>query len=173
MGLRGEPITPKGTRRRVLAIGDSTTFGWGIDGDATWPAQLETILNGGSEAGGGGAWQVINAGVNAYSSYQGLRYLEERGFDLEPDIVVASFWFNDGMPWWGMSDAEAFKRLGVERWDGLFRRSRLYVALKLVALRIRPPQKIDKAKKRPRLNPAEFEETLSEMNRTCTSGHIR
>ena len=169
LGLRGGPITPKGTRRRILAIGDSTTFGWGIDDGETWPAQLETILNGGSD---GGAWQVINAGVNAYSSYQGLRYLEERGFDLEPDIVVASFWFNDGMPWWGMSDAEAFRRLGIERWDGFFRHSRLYVALKLVALRIHPPQKLDKTKQRPRLSPAEFEHTLAQMNRTCTSKNI-
>src|SRR5436305_1219926 len=44
-GLRAQPHTAP-PQPRVLAIGDSMTFGEGVPADATWPAALERTLGG-------------------------------------------------------------------------------------------------------------------------------
>jgi lysophospholipase L1-like esterase len=51
-----------------LLLGDSTTFGWGVGQGETFAARLEARLN--QRAGHQPRWQVINAGVPAYSSCQ-------------------------------------------------------------------------------------------------------
>ena len=60
--LRGDRFgaqPPAGTLR-IAAVGDSTTFGWGLADDETWPAQLTAEL-----ARRGHAVEVLNAGVPA------------------------------------------------------------------------------------------------------------
>lgn len=58
--LRGGdfPQQPASGVFRILAIGDSTTFGWGVEDQQAWPAQLEAKL-----AARGREVQVLNAGV--------------------------------------------------------------------------------------------------------------
>jgi len=50
---------------RVLAIGDSLTFGYGASPDASWPVKLAEITG----------WQVENAGVNGDTSAGALQRL--------------------------------------------------------------------------------------------------
>lgn len=59
--LRMPEIGPKpaGTKR-ILALGDSITHGWGVAADEAWPARLEAELR-----DRGAAVEVINAGVPA------------------------------------------------------------------------------------------------------------
>ncbi|MFN7146386.1 MAG: SGNH/GDSL hydrolase family protein [Myxococcota bacterium] len=59
--LRGPEIGPKpaGTKR-ILALGDSVTHGWGVTEEEAWPARLEAELR-----QRGAAVEVINAGVPA------------------------------------------------------------------------------------------------------------
>jgi len=77
---------------RILAIGDSCTWGWRVAQDESYPAVLQRLLD---ERYGGGKEQVINAGVPGYSSYRGLLYLRERGLELKPAIVIVGYGFND------------------------------------------------------------------------------
>lgn len=94
VGLRGEEIEktkPAGTWR-VLCIGDSTTFGFYVKNGESWPEQLQKILR---ERFPERKIEVLNAGRVAYSSFQGLRYLEKIGLDFEPDLVIAGFGQND------------------------------------------------------------------------------
>lgn len=96
-GLRGPEVSlprPPGTYR-VLAVGDSCTFGSGAGQADTWPAQLQKQL---SAARPDLHVEVINAGVPGFSSYQALRYLETEGFGLEPDAVVFTSAVNDASP---------------------------------------------------------------------------
>ncbi|MFH1464026.1 MAG: SGNH/GDSL hydrolase family protein [Pseudomonadota bacterium] len=60
--LRGASFAdqPASGIQRLLAIGDSVTFGWGVEGDQTWPARLQARL-----AAAGRAVEVLNAGVPA------------------------------------------------------------------------------------------------------------
>ena len=96
MGFRSPPLKPTGTRFRILAMGDSTTFGQHLADDETWPAQLQHLLDPEAER-----VEVINAGVIGASSFQGLVFLNTRGLALKPDLVVATYGFND----WGTTEA--------------------------------------------------------------------
>lgn len=96
-GLRSAEVSlpkPPGTYR-VLAVGDSCTFGSGAGQADTWPAQLERDL---SRARGDLRFEVLNAGVPGFTSYQALRYLELEGFDLDPDAVAFTTAVNDASP---------------------------------------------------------------------------
>ena len=90
-GLRGAEVPAGKTPglRRVLALGDSFTFGDAVEAEEAWPAQLETLLNRGG--GSPGRWHVVNAGIPGHGTAQQLllsRLLEER---VRPDVVVLGF----------------------------------------------------------------------------------
>jgi lysophospholipase L1-like esterase len=97
LGLRSGEISrpkPPGTYR-VLAVGDSCTFGSGAGSADTYPAQLERQLG---ALRPDLAFEVLNAGVPGFTSYQALRYLEIEGLDLEPDAVLFGTSVNDASP---------------------------------------------------------------------------
>jgi lysophospholipase L1-like esterase len=75
----------------VLTLGDSTTFGWGVRDDETYPHYLEEILN----ASRTQKLRVINAGVPSYTSLQALIYLRELLPRIRPDVVVINEMWND------------------------------------------------------------------------------
>lgn len=97
LGLRDSEIElPKPPGRwRILALGDSCTFGSGAGQSDTWPAQLEAEL---AKALGAGRAEVVNAGVPGYSTFQSLRFLQQDGLGLEPDAVVIPTSINDASP---------------------------------------------------------------------------
>jgi len=96
LGLRGPEIGPKAPNEfRILCLGESTTFGARVHDEETYSAVLSTLLNKNQSAR---KYTVINAGVSAYSSFQSLKYLELRGFEFEPDVVVFYHEVNDYLP---------------------------------------------------------------------------
>jgi lysophospholipase L1-like esterase len=72
--------------RRVIFIGDSNTMGYGVPTEASFVEVVERLLPG---------VDAIDLGVPGYSSYQGRVTLEKYLPLLKPDVVVASFNFND------------------------------------------------------------------------------
>ena len=93
LGLRGPEVSrrkPPGTRR-LLAIGDSYVFGYGVDEEHTVTARLSGLLN----ARGRERWEVLNLGVNSYSTDQELVLFQELGPQLAPDVVVLFVCDND------------------------------------------------------------------------------
>lgn len=98
LGMRGpEVATPKppGTER-VLALGDSFTWGWGAAQRDTFPVQLEEKLR--ERVAGGGAApsiEVVNGGVSGYGTVQELLWLDRMGPSLAPDVVVLFYYRND------------------------------------------------------------------------------
>jgi lysophospholipase L1-like esterase len=84
------PVKPKDSLR-VVCMGNSSTFGWGVPPDSTYPRLLQAELEGrlGREV------EVINAGVPGYSSIQGLALLEREVRALSPDVITLSFGAND------------------------------------------------------------------------------
>lgn len=81
--------------RRVVALGDSLTFGWGVAEDQTWPARLETLLR---ERCPESPATVLNAGVgNSNTSMQRARY-ELLAAPLEPEWLVLGYFVNDAEP---------------------------------------------------------------------------
>jgi hypothetical protein len=88
-GLRGEreysvPRPPGGLR--IVALGDSFTFGEGVGDDETWPAQLEAALPG---------TEVANLGERAFAHDQMYFALADDGLPLQPDAVILGFYEHD------------------------------------------------------------------------------
>ena len=90
LGFRGPELRDNATR--ILAIGDSCTWGWHVGQDESYPTALQRLLD---QQDGAGRYQVLNAGVPGYTSYQVLVALREKGLPLQPSIVILAVGFND------------------------------------------------------------------------------
>lgn len=75
---------------QAIALGDSITFGNFLPEAATFPSQLEQILN---EDRSGQV--VLNFGVGGYDTLQEVALLEHRGLDYRPDLVIVGYCLND------------------------------------------------------------------------------
>lgn len=73
---------PSGSK--VVALGDSLTYGYGVDPDAAYPAVLAELTG----------WQVINAGVNGDTSADVLHRLDE-AIAKTPKLVLLGVGGND------------------------------------------------------------------------------
>lgn len=95
LGARGPEWAPtfESEEFRVLALGDSCTFGKGVLQAESWPAQLETLLRG--AVGTAADVRVLNAGVNGYSGRQYLAQLERLGPTVRPQLVLIGYNLND------------------------------------------------------------------------------
>lgn len=81
---------PAGTFR-VMTLGCSTTFGWGVDDDASYPARLEALLR----ERGHDTIEVINGGQPGHSSFQGLWLWDSVLEKYAPDLVIFGYIVQD------------------------------------------------------------------------------
>jgi lysophospholipase L1-like esterase len=105
-GLRHEgPIGPKRKgSRRIVTLGDSVTFGYRIPvvfpkrpesynrKALPYPLAMERDLR---AANPDRDIEIVNLAVPGYTSHQGLAWLRREIGDLEPDLVIACFGWND------------------------------------------------------------------------------
>src|SRR5215469_739614 len=82
---------------RVMMLGDSTTFGWGVRQEDTAAKFLERKLNGALPPGFDHV-EVMNTGVGNYDTVQEVTYYETIGWKYHPDLVVLVFFINDPEP---------------------------------------------------------------------------
>jgi len=89
-GMRGPEefaaMRPPGTKLRVLVLGDSFTYGVGVADDEIFVDRLRRALPG---------VEFINAGCSGYGQREQLAILDQLGAALRPDLVVATFFWND------------------------------------------------------------------------------
>ncbi len=105
---------------RIVALGDSITFGASIDQDATWEARLDRAL--------GPDVDVVNCGVSGYNLLQAQARYDAALADLGPDIIVLNVFSDDlsapyrlaaSGPWtWLRARSEA-ARVAELGWIGL------------------------------------------------------
>jgi lysophospholipase L1-like esterase len=99
LGLRRAGAATEAARRsgdrRVVALGDSVTFGWGVAEDRTWPATFEALLR---ERCPRAPVTVLNAGIgNSNTAMQLARY-RELAPSLAAEWVVLGYFVNDAEP---------------------------------------------------------------------------
>lgn len=75
---------------RILALGDSVTFGAGVELENTFLKKLEKKFN-----NNGYNIEIINGGVNAYEFYQEYLYYTEELYKYHPDILFVNLLLND------------------------------------------------------------------------------
>jgi lysophospholipase L1-like esterase len=113
-GLRGGPVPAAASEEgkpTVLCLGDSITYGYGVDDDKTYPALLERDLN----QSGGQQYAVLNGGVDAYPialEHQKFLYLWNRG--IRPEAVLIGYSFNEGGIGLQAANGDAKTKDGIE-----------------------------------------------------------
>ena len=99
-GLRNPEVSRQKAESgyRILVLGDSVAFGWGVDEQEAFPRCIEKKLNDAPQRPGQEArthYEVINAAVPGYGLYQELKQLAEIGKRYEPDMVILTLINND------------------------------------------------------------------------------
>jgi lysophospholipase L1-like esterase len=79
--------------QRILMLGDSITFGWGVPIEQTVSKRLEQRLR---EAGR--KVDVINMGVGNYNTTMEVAYFLTEGIKYDPQVVVLNYFINDAEP---------------------------------------------------------------------------
>jgi lysophospholipase L1-like esterase len=77
---------------RILALGDSSTFGYGVSPEETYPRLLARLLE---KRFPGRPIEVLNAGTPGWSAANGAAWLAREGLALRPDVVIVSFGYNE------------------------------------------------------------------------------
>ncbi len=91
LGLRGAEVAPKRPGMlRILAIGDSFTYGHGVQNDETYPAVVAALLR-----ARGHDVEVLNAGVPGYNTDQAYTWALRDGLALAPDLVLVGVHCSD------------------------------------------------------------------------------
>ena len=87
-GLRNRGIdVTDSTSMRILVLGDSYAFGWGVQENQTYARQLEEMAR---KRYPHTPIEVVNAGIPGYSIYQQRAMLESLVHKMKIDIVVSS-----------------------------------------------------------------------------------
>jgi lysophospholipase L1-like esterase len=101
LGFRDRELEPRRPGElRVMAIGDSITWGDYLQSDETYVEQIQFRLQEKLEPR---AVEVINAGVGDVGIKEEVDILRDAVSDVEPNIVVVGFYLNDSRPPWGFS----------------------------------------------------------------------
>lgn len=85
-GLRGPEHTAKPDGQRILLLGDSFAWGWGVEEHEGVARRMADGLPG---------WEVLNAGTAGYSTDQEFLWYLEEGRRYQADVVVLLFCEND------------------------------------------------------------------------------
>jgi hypothetical protein len=148
---RGVPARPAaGDTFRVLCVGDSNTYGGGVERREAYPARLEDTLN---RAAGRRRFVVTNLGVPGTNSAQLLHRLPAYIASYAPDLLIVLIGVND---YWNPAETVAVPGGGVRRWvHRVLSHLRVYRFFHLTVLAGGPPW----------IGPA------GEPGRSSTSGH--
>jgi lysophospholipase L1-like esterase len=94
-GLRSPETAPGDADvTRILVIGDSFAFGWGVEEGEAFPRRLEALLRARHPHR---RIEVVNAAIPGYSQYQQLALLRRLRRDLRVDGVVSTFSLSNDM----------------------------------------------------------------------------
>lgn len=121
-GLRTGAARAPSDRRRIVVMGDSTVFGWGVEDEETVPGAMQDALPG---------WEVVNAGQPGYTTWQIGALWDEVIRHYAPDVVlvfIPNHDFNQAL----VSDRQRIE--GGARM-ALMQHSRIYALLRTLVFR--------------------------------------
>lgn len=161
---------------RIVCFGGSSTFGFPFkDPDYVYPAVLEKRLK---ERYPYRKFEVLNGGINGFTSFLIQKAFEQKFFDYHPDIITVNCWFNDSTqePRWyssypQLTDREAWNRINmlagntaISRIHAIVNKSYFYHSLKSLLLQRKSKGRPNSPGSRlPRGTIAEFRENISRI----------
>jgi len=92
-GMRGPevPLARRAGSLRIACLGDSHTFGYGVDEGESWPDILRARVQAAAPPGS----DVLNFGVHASDTEQQAAQFELRVLPYAPDVVLIGYYLND------------------------------------------------------------------------------
>ena len=128
---------------RIIATGDSFTFGGGIKFDDAWPKRLERSLNVKYSPLTGKKYEVLNISWSGYSTFQEVNKLDFFK-EFDPDLIILGYCLNDTEDWAREKNVIALRKKYIYRktpdnlLKGLYHNSYFasFIALKLSNIKI-------------------------------------
>ena len=106
LGFRGAELAqPKGNTYRIVALGESTTFGSTVNaGDKPWPELLQQMIR--ERLKPSRPVEVVNAGTPSFGLTNNLRRLPTEILPLKPDLLISYHGYNGFGLLYGVSPKE-------------------------------------------------------------------
>lgn len=160
--------------KKILAIGDSNTFGWGVPSTSAFSEVLDVLR---ADA------DVINLGVSGHTSFQGYEMLVKHFDQVRPDIIIASYGFNDRriVP----SDSAIDSRQKFEhdalsrRFDLLREKIYLFRMIQIVMSKVGLIKNssdqdivVDARRAQTRVSPEQYRKNLTRIAQFCQERHV-
>lgn len=123
-----------------LALGCSTTFGWGVEESEAWPAQLSSLIN----------IPIVNGGVPGWSTHQAKQKVSDWNF-WNPPVVLVSYIVRDAQ----LAPQPDDKAIPTPSWQKLN-------MFRLLLQHTNPPVQNHKI---PRVSPEQYEKNLKKIQR--------
>lgn len=83
---------------RIIAVGDSFTYGAGVNFDDAYPKRLERYLNYFLKDSGK-VYQVMNMGRSRRSTPEEVKMIRKMADKMKPDLVILGYCLNDAEDW--------------------------------------------------------------------------
>lgn len=112
-GFRGDEFDTASDVKRILFLGDSYTFGWGVDQHETLPRAVEAAL---AEPPFNLEVDAWNLGVPGYNTVQEFHLLKEVMHRYSPDLVVLGYVMNDAQPQYNVHERPSVRYRYVNSW---------------------------------------------------------
>lgn len=162
------------THKHILTIGDSNTFGWGVPTSSTFSEILDDLREDAD---------VINLGVSGYTSFQGYETLVKHFGTVRPDVVIASFSFNDRRvvpSEEGIDSREKFEREArSHQFDFVRRKVYLFRMIQYVISKldfgkrgVRPDVPVDLRNAKTRVSPEQYRHNLERIAQFCRERQV-
>lgn len=92
-GFRDREYTPAKPNNtfRIVVLGDSMTFGWGVEQNETYAELLETMLNHNLLR----HYEVLNFGVPGHNTELEIGLLKKKAFKYDPDMILIGYFPDD------------------------------------------------------------------------------
>jgi hypothetical protein len=85
------PLAKPAGVRRIVVLGDSFTWGVGVQFEDAYPQRIERLLSRRRHE----SWEVVSLALRGMNTVDELAVLESEGFAFEPDVVLLGYCLND------------------------------------------------------------------------------
>ncbi len=106
LGMREVEVTTqkKPGVQRIVGLGDSIMFGWGVEKNETYLSVLQNLLSQKTPT------EILNFAVPGYNTAMEMALFEHRAKEFSPDVIIVQFVNND-------FDVPAFMMKQDDPWD--------------------------------------------------------
>lgn len=73
---------------RIIVLGDSITWGHGVEIEKTYTKLLESVLN---ARNGQTKYEVLNFGVSGYNTFEEVELFKKNGVEFHPDLIMIQY----------------------------------------------------------------------------------